>query len=127
MNLKLIVAISVLAVTPALAQGQMSGPPANAPKPTKTGAQKFVQSIGSDKAKLQTYCDLDKLNQQIYAADEKKDTKTLQDLAPKAVALAEKLGPDYKKLMDELDQADDNSAEFKEIAAAVNSLGKQCK
>jgi hypothetical protein len=105
----------------------MSGPPANAPKPTKTGAQKFVQSIGSDKAKLQTYCDLDKLNQQIYAADEKKDTKTLQDLAPKAVALAEKLGPDYKKLIDQLDQADDNSAEFKEIAAAFNSLGKQCK
>jgi hypothetical protein len=127
MNLKLIVAISVLAVTPALAQGQMGSPSANVPKPTKADAQKVVQSIGSDKAKLQSYCDLGKLNQQMAAADEKKDTKTLQDLGPKADALADKLGPDYNKLMDGLDQVDENSADGKEIAAAFDSLDKQCK
>ncbi|MBO0757523.1 MAG: hypothetical protein J2P54_16860, partial [Bradyrhizobiaceae bacterium] len=127
MNLKLIVAVSVLAVTPALAQDQKGGPPANVPKPTKADAQKVVQSIGGDKAKLQTYCDLGKLNQQMAAADEKKDTKTLQDLGPKADALAEKLGPDYNKLMDGLDQIDENSADGKDIAAAFDSLDKQCK
>jgi hypothetical protein len=127
MNLKLIFAISVLAVTPAFAQGQMGGPPANVPKPTKADAQKVVQQIGGDKGKLQTYCDLGKLNQQMAAADEKKDTKTLQNLGPKADALAEKLGPDYNKLMDGLEQVDENSQEGKDIAAAFDSLDKQCK
>jgi hypothetical protein len=127
MNLKLIFTISVLAVTPAFAQGQMGGPPANVPKPTKADAQKVVQQIGGDKGKLQAYCDLGKLNQQMAAADEKKDTKTLQDLGPKADALAEKLGPDYNKLMDGLEQVDENSTEGKDIAAAFDSLDKQCK
>ena len=127
MNLKLIVAISVLAATPAFAQGQMSGPPANVPKPTKADVQKVVQSIGGDKAKVQSYCDLAKLNQQMAQAEEKKDTKTLQTLGPKADALMEKLGPDYAKLMDGLDQVDENSAEGKDFAAAFDTLDKQCK
>ena len=127
MNLKLVVAISVLDVTPALAQGQMSGPPANVPKPTKADVQKVVQSIGGDKAKTQSYCDLSKLNQQMAQAEEKKDTKTLEALGPKADALMEKLGPDYAKLMDGLDQVDENSAEGKEFAAAFDTLDKQCK
>ena len=116
MNLKRVVAISVLAVTPAAAQG-----------PTKADAHKVVQSINSDKGKLQTYCDISKLSQQMVAADERKDTKALQVLGPKLGALADKLGSDYVKLMDGLDQVDENSPEGKEIAAAFDQLGKQCK
>jgi hypothetical protein len=127
MNLKLVVAISVLAAAPAFAQGQMSAPQKNAPKPTKADVQKVVASISGDKAKQQTYCDLAKLNQQMSAADEKKDAKTLQDLGPKADALVEKLGPDYAKLMDGLDQVDENSAEGKEFATLFDSLDKNCK
>ena len=127
MNLKLVVIISVLATVPAFAQGQMSAPAAKVTKPTKADVQKVVQSISGDKAKMQTYCDLGKLNQQMAAADEKKDTKTLQDLGPKADALMEKLGPDYAKLMDGLDQVDENSAEGKEFAASFDTLDKQCK
>jgi hypothetical protein len=127
MNLKLVVAISVLATMPAFAQGQMSAPGSKAPKPTKADVQKVVQTISGDKAKMQTYCDLAKLNQQMAAADEKKDTKALQDLGPKADTLMEKLGPDYAKLMDGLDQVDENSAEGKDFAAAFDTLDKQCK
>jgi hypothetical protein len=128
MNLKLVVAIAVLAATPAFAQGQMSAPSgAKGPKPTKADVTKVVGSISSDKTKMSAYCDLAKLNQQMAAADEKKDTKTLQDLGPKADALMQKLGPDYAKLMDGLDQVDENSPEGKEFAASFDSLDQKCK
>jgi hypothetical protein len=127
------VAISVLTAMPAFAQAPTDRPPA---KPTMADVQKVVQTISGDKAKLQTYCDLDKLHQQI--ADASKDTKTFEktfaDLGPKAGALVEKLGPDYTMLMDGLDQADENSGEGKDIAAssdeitaAFKSLDKLCK
>jgi hypothetical protein len=127
MNLKLVVAISLLATMPAFAQGQMSAPGNKAPKPTKADVQKVVQSISSDKAKTQSYCDLAKLNQQMSGLDEKKDAKTLQDLGTKADALVEKLGPDYAKLMDGLDQVDENSAEGKDFATSLDALDKLCK
>jgi hypothetical protein len=127
MKLKLAIAISALAIMPAFAQGQMSGPATSAPKPTKADVQKVLQAIGADKTKMQNYCDLTKLNQQMADADEKKDTKTLQDLGPKADALMDKLGPDYAKMMDGLDQVDENSAEGKDIAASFDTLDKQCK
>jgi hypothetical protein len=131
MNLKLVVAISVLTVMPTF--GQTDRPPA---KPSRADVQRVVQTISSDIAKLQTYCDLDKLHQQI--ADASKDTKTFEktftDLGPKADALVEKLGPDYTMLIDGLDHADENSGEgkdiaasFDEITAAFQSLDKLCK
>jgi len=131
MNLKLVVAISVLTGMPAFGQAPTDRPPA---KPTKADVQKVVQTISGDKTKMQTYCDLSKLNQQIAQADEKTDTKTLQGLGQKADDLMQKLGPDYVKLMDGLDQAEDNSSEgkdvaasFDEIVAALASLDKRCK
>jgi hypothetical protein len=128
MNLKLVAVISVLAVSPAFAQGQMNGPqPPSGPPPTQADVQKVVKMISGDKAKLQDYCDLGKLNDQMMAADQKKDTKTLQALAPKADALAQKLGPDYMKLMDGLGQVDENSALGKAVSAAFEGLDKQCK
>jgi hypothetical protein len=131
MNLKLVLAISVLTVMPTF--GQTDRLPA---KPTRADVQRVVQTISADKEKLQTYCDLDKLHQQI--ADASKDTKTFEktfaDLSPKVDALVQKLGPDYAMLMDGLDRADENSgggkdiaASFDEITAAFQSLDKLCK
>src|ERR1700674_4574588 len=122
MNLKLIVAVSGLAVMPAFGQAPMGGPPANAPKPTKADVQRVIQTISGDKAKIETYCDLAKLNQQMAQADEKKDTKTSQALGQKADDLAQKLGPDFIKLMDGLDHVDDNSGESKDIAASFDDI-----
>jgi len=126
-NMKLVVAISFLSVMPAFGQAPMDRPSAKVPKPTKADVQKVVQSISGDKIKMQTYCDLSKLNQQMAQADQKKDTKTLQTLGQKADALTQKLGPDYLKLMDGLDQVDENSSDGKEFAATFGSLAKQCK
>jgi hypothetical protein len=128
MNLKLIVAVSFLAATPAFAQMQKQGgpPPNNAPKPTKADAQKVVAAITADKGKVKIYCDLAKLNDQMAQADEKKDTKTLQTLGAQADDLSQKLGPDYVKLMDGLEQLDENSPVGKDIAATFDPLDKQC-
>ena len=52
MNLKLIVAILVIAAVPVFAQAQ---PPSTA-KVTKVDAQKVIKIISGDKAKTQTYC-----------------------------------------------------------------------
>lgn len=126
MNLKLALAVSLFATMPALAQAQKDGPAAAVPKPTIADAQKVVQTIGGDKTKLQTYCDLGKLQEQMEKTNEK-DTKTLDALGAKADALAEKIGPDYVKLMDGLDEVDPDSAEGKQFAAVFEPLAKLCK
>ena len=121
MKLNLVAAVCVLAVVPAFAQAP------KAPKPTKADAQKVLASISADKGKMQTFCDLGKLNDQMGALDEKKDAKKLEALGKQADALAQKLGPDYAKLMDGMEQLDEKSADGKDIMAAFENLGKQCK
>ena len=125
MNLKLLIAISALVAVPALAQAQQGAPPP-APKPTKAEVQKVVQIVSSDKAKTQAYCDLSKLNDQMEAADQKKDTKALEALGKQADALMDKLGPEYEKMMDGLDQVDENSPEGKDFAGVLSGLDKLC-
>jgi hypothetical protein len=127
MNLKLVVAISALIAIPALAQAQQGGaPPPNAPKPTKAEVQKVVQVVSGDKAKTQAYCDLAKLNDQMAAADEKKDNKALEALGKQADALMDKIGPEYSKMMDGLDQVDENSPEGKDYMNILSALDKLC-
>ena len=127
MNLKLVIAASLLAATPALAQGQMGGPPPKAaPKPTVAQVQKVLADIGHDKTKVATYCQLNKVNQQMSQVDEK-DQKKMEALGNQADALMQKLGPDYAKIMDGLDSVDENSAEGKQFAALFQPLDAQCK
>ena len=124
MKLKLVAAISALAI-PALAHAQQSGPQPNVLKPTKADAQKVVQIITSDKVKTQAYCDLAKLEDQVEAAAEKNDTKTLESLSRQAEALVDKL-PEYYKLMDGLEQVDPRSSEAKEFMSILSELDKRC-
>lgn len=126
MNLKLVVAISALVAMPTLALAQQGGPPPSAPKPTKADVQKVVQVISSDKAKSQAYCDLSKLNDEMMAADQKKDTKALEELGKQADTLVDKLGPEYSKMMDGLDQVDENSPEGKDYVTILSALDKLC-
>ena len=62
MKLKLAAAIFALVAIPELAFGQQ---PPKTPKPTKADVQKVAQIISSNKAKLQSYCDLKKLYEQM--------------------------------------------------------------
>ena len=122
MKLKLVAAISALAI-PAPAHAQQSGP---VPKPTKADAQNVVQTITSDKVKTHAYCDLSKLEEQVKAAEEKKDTKRLEALSTQAEALVDKLGPEYYKLMDGLEEVDPKSSEAKEFMSILSELDKIC-
>jgi len=126
MKLKLVAAISALATIPALAHAQQSGPQPNVPKPTKADAQKVVQIITSDKVKTRAYCDLTNLEGQVEAAAQKNDTKTLEALNKQGGALVDKLGPEYYKLMDGLEEVDPNSSEAKEFMSILSGLDKLC-
>ena len=125
MKPKLVAAISALAI-PALAHAQQSGPQPKAPKPTKADAQNVVQIITSDKVKTQAYCDLNKLEDQVKAVQQNTDTKTVETLTKQAEALIEKLGPEYFKLMDGLEEVDPESSEAKEFMSILSELDKSC-
>jgi hypothetical protein len=122
MNLKIIVAVSVLAAMPAVATAQQ----ATGPKPTKADVQKVVQIISGDKAKTSLYCDLGKLEDEMAQADEKKDQKKSEELGKQADAMGQKLGPEYIKLMAGLEQVDPDSNEGKDLSTALEALDKLC-
>ena len=126
MKLKLVAAIFALFAIPALAYGQQGGPPPKVPKPTKADVQKVVQIISSDKVKLQSYCDSKKLYDQMGAAYQKNDSKTADALSKQADALVGKLGPEYSKIMDGLEQVDPNSSEGKEFTSVLSGLDNLC-
>jgi hypothetical protein len=125
-KLKLAAAIFALVAIPALAFGQQGGSPSKIPKPTKADVQKVAQIISSDKAKLQSYCDSRKLYDQMGAAYKKNDSKTAGALNKQADALVSKLGPEYSKMMDGLEQVDQNSSEAKEFMSILSGLDKLC-
>src|SRR6516162_5862753 len=105
MKLKLVAAISAVAI-PALAHAQQSSPQPNVPKPTKADAQNVVQIVTSDKVKMQAYCDLNKLFDQIQVAKKENDSDTIQALGKQVFPLVDKLGPEYLKVIGGLDQVD---------------------
>jgi hypothetical protein len=117
MKLKLAIAAALLAATPALAQ---------APKPTKAQVQEVVQAISADKTKMDTYCRLSKLQQQMATLDEKKDAKKMAALSKQAIAEMKML-PGYERMMNGLEQVTENSPEFKDVAAAMRTLDAKCK
>jgi hypothetical protein len=124
MKLKLVAAITALAM-PALAHAQQSGPQPTVQKPTKADAQKVVQIITSDKVKTQAYCDLTKLEGQVKAV-QPNDRQTVEMLIKQAEALLDKLGPEYLKLMDGLEQVDPKSSEAEEFMSIFSELDKSC-
>jgi phage terminase small subunit len=125
MKLKLVAAISALAI-PALAHAQQGGPQPTVPKPTKADVQNVVQIVTSDKVKTQAYCDLTKLEDRVKAIQQNTDTKTVETFIKQAEALVDKLGPEYFKLMDGLEQVDPESSEAKEFMSILSELDKRC-
>ena len=93
MNLKLLLTATLFATAPYVAFAQTD----KAPKPTLADAQKVVQIISNDESKLQTYCEIGKLEDEMANAKEANDTKTVEALLSKAEALAQQIGPEYIK------------------------------
>ena len=116
MNLKLVVAILVIAAVPVCAQAQ---------KPsavTKADAQKVLKIISGNKAKTQIYCDITKLVEQITEGDENETDGLYQ----KIDELAKKLGPEYAALVDGLQDIDPESKVAQDIESVLVGLQRLC-
>jgi len=102
MNPKLVMAVSLFAAVPTIAYAQKDSPAGESSKPTIADAQKLVQTISSNPAKLKVYCDMGKLQEQMEQADQKKDNKAIEALNAKADSLERQISPEYTKVMDGL-------------------------
>ena len=91
----------------------------------KDRCSKRRQIVTADKAKTQAYCDLTKLYDQVEAAEQKNDTN-LEALTKQANALVDKLGPEYFKMAEGLEQVDLTSSEGKELLSILLELDKLC-
>ena len=122
MDSRLIVAILVVTAMPVCVQAQKP----SASKATKADAQKVVEIISDDKAKIQTFCDIIKLGDQAVEAGQKNDMKKVEELNQKMEELATKLGPEYAAFMNTLQDVDPNSADGQEIDLTIQGLAKLC-
>jgi len=127
MRLKLFTAVTIFAIAPIVALAQKDDPARQASKPTLEDAQNVVQAIGNDKKKLQAYCDLGKLQEQMEKAEEKNDSKAIDALIAKADTLEQQVGPEYEGIVEGLDRVDPNSAEGQKFVAVFNTLREKCK
>src|SRR5262249_39818516 len=97
MSVKVVGAILLIAAVPVYAQAQT-----RTLKVTKGDAQKVERIIRSDKAKTQTYCEINKVSNEMNQAYGKNDKQRLDELSQKIVRLEKILGPEYVALMDGL-------------------------
>jgi mevalonate kinase len=119
MTLKVIIALLLIAV-PMCAQAQN-------PRVTKDNAQKVVTIISGDKAKTQTYCEIQKLTQQMEQAYEKNDSKTVDQLSEKIDTLEDTLGPEYAELINGLQDIDPEKDKLgAEIMSMFEALDGLC-
>ena len=94
---------------------------------TKGDAQKVATIIRSDKAKTQTYCEINKVSEQMNQAYGKNDKKTVDELSQKIERLEKILGPEYIALMHGLQKlGPENSKRVAEIMLQFASLDRLC-
>jgi hypothetical protein len=122
MNRLLLVWILLISALPLYAQDQQSNP-----AKLKADAQKVVSIIKGDKAKTQTYCQINDLAEQIGEADQEKDNKKAEALSQQVTELEKKLGPEYLALVNELKKVDPNSPEGREIDSILAPLDDSCE
>src|SRR3974390_3594347 len=117
----LIVVILLISTAPLYAQRKQQ----NVAK-LKADARNLVGIIGSDKTKIQTYCQIHDLSEQLIQAVQEKDRKKANALAEKIAELHKKMGPEFAALIDIEKHVDLNSRDGQEIASIVASLGESC-
>jgi hypothetical protein len=116
----LIVAILLVAAVPVCAQTQK-------PWVTKDDAQKVVTIISGDKAKTQTYCEIQDVGEQMERAYEMRNLKLVDELLQNIDALEKTLGPEYVALMDRLVDIDPEKDKLgAEIMSVFDALGELC-
>ena len=122
MDVKLITAILVTAAmaSAALAQGPST-------EKLKADAQEVVKIISSDSAKAQAYCETIRLGDQMDQAEQNNDADKAEGLSKKIDELNQKLGPEYLKLGQDLQDIDPNSPDGLELGRTLAALDRLCK
>jgi len=121
--MKIFIAILLIAAVPTCAQAKDRG----AAKLSKGDAQKVATIIRSDKTKTQTYCEINKVSDQMNQAYRKNDRKMVDDLSQKIERLEKILGPEYIALMDELQKlGPENEKRVAEIMLQFAPLDRLC-
>jgi hypothetical protein len=120
MNLKSIATILLLAAAPVCAQAQQS----TSANPAKADAQKLFKVISADKAKLQAFCALTKLEDEIDKTNEKQDSKKFKELSLKEGELEKKLGAEYAKLIPGIQNVNPQSEDGQAIGSTIQALDK---
>ena len=121
MNRLLIAGIVIVSTAPLFAQREQQ----NVAK-LKADARNLVGIIGGDKIKIQTYCQIDDLTEQLDQAVQEKDSQKAKALVKKIAELNKKMGPDFARLVDIEKHFDLDSQDGQEIASIVASLGESC-
>ena len=112
---------AILAVSAAPMYAQAHQPSADT---LKAEARNFAKIISRDKRKVQTYCKIVELNDQI---DEKEDPIEARKLTRKRDKLQEKLGRKYVELAAGLMKIDKDSRYYRQIASILEPLDKLCE
>jgi hypothetical protein len=91
----------------------------------KVDAQNAFSIISSDKLKIQTFCEMADLGNQLDQADRVHDTKKTEEISQKLDELERKL-PEYTALVDGLKDVDPNSQDAQEIGSIILKLDDLC-
>jgi hypothetical protein len=121
MNVVLMLAILAISTTPVHAQDQPDI------AKLKADAENVVRIISGDKDKIESYCELSDLTDQIDEAKEDQDTEKAVELSQKVNELGSKLGPEFVALADALKNMDPNSQDGHEISLIFDKLDKLCE
>ena len=96
------------------------------PAKLKADARKVVGIIGSDKAKVQTYCQIANVGELMNQAVQAKDKKKFDELARKLPVLEKNLGPEYLALVESLGKATLTPKDGQEIVSMFDTLDDSC-
>jgi hypothetical protein len=121
MNMMLMVAILAISTMAAYAQDQQ---PDTAK--VKADAENMVNIIIGDKLKIQTYCEILDLDDQIDDANLNKDTKKATELSEQADELVKKLGPEFSTLANDMKDIDPTSQDGRGIGSIIDKLDQLC-
>jgi len=118
MNRLLSLGILIISTAPLFAQAQQ-------PNAAEL-AQKVVSIISGDKVKIQTYCQILDLSDELDQADQQKDREKTEELSQKINELQKKLGPEYLALLKATEHVDPNSKDGQEIVSTFVKLDNSC-
>jgi hypothetical protein len=126
MYCKTLIGVAILAAT-TLGAGAEGEPADQPPKPTLTDVRHLADEIAGDKSKLESYCSLGKLHDEMQQAVENNDLHAIDALTERINTFEQTLGPEYDRVIDGLDQIDLNTAEGQHLADVFKSLQDKCE